>query len=391
MKHLFSIVALFLGFTATYAQVNQNTLRDLENSSSTTKTQNVATTKSDTIKITDRNKVYTFIDSLSAKDGKNSNLVVRKNDNGQTLELTLWQSDSTNASKDDIIVGMENITITSDSVVYSDLDTAILRMGNRRIIFIHNNDKNVTTVEISNQLKDKDDDDYDVDIDDSYSSTDNNALTRKGNRHFYVGTLGLEFGINGFMDKDNSMSMSGDMAWLDLKQARSWNFNLYLWNHGFRFGSSNTGIVTGVGLAFNNYHFSKPVTLKLVNGITTIDSSFFDISVRRTKLSTFGIDVPLLLEFHIPVSKYKKINLSAGVIGQVRVTSKTKVVYDLNGDKHKQRNGSDFNMTTLKYMLTARLGYDDWYLFANYSPISLFEKDKGPEVYPFSIGFGFSW
>ena len=67
---------------------------------------------------------------------------------------------------------------------------------------------------------------------------------------------GVEFGINGYMDKNQSITMIDDMSFLDLKQARSWNFNVNFMQYSIGFGTSKIGLVTGLGLEFNNYHFS---------------------------------------------------------------------------------------------------------------------------------------
>lgn len=388
MKNLLLSAALILGVGATTAQTNEQTLRQLKNQNN--KKVTIISSFADTLKIIDNGQVYTFIDSISATN-PDKKLAINKDTLNNKIEIVLVEQDTTVEQKKDLLVHMNDLTITLDSVEYSNLDTAILRLGNRRIIFIHDGDK--TTIEIPEKSEwstDLDDMDFKFEFDDDFDVEEDITSIKRKKKRFYGRNWGFEFGINGFMDSDNSMVMSGDLDWLDLKQARSWNFNLNFWDYSIGFGSPNIGLVTGAGFSFNNYHFSNPLTLKIENGITTADSSFFSIPVRRTKLSTFGFNIPLLLEVHIPTGGHRKINVSAGVIGEVRISTRTKVVYDIDGDKRKERNGSDFNMSTFKYYFTARIGYGNHYLFANYSPIQLFEKDKGPQVYPFSMGIGFS-
>ncbi len=199
---------------------------------------------------------------------------------------------------------------------------------------------------------------------------------------------GIEFGINGFMNKDQSLTMSDDKWFLDLKQARSWNFNLNFMQYSIGFGTNKIGLVTGMGLEFNNYHFSNPITLKVENGITGVDSTFIKggFKVDKTKLSTTHLTIPLLLEFQIPTRDHgHRIFISGGVIGELRIGANTKIEYDDNG-KNEDKNREDFNLSTFRYSFTARAGYRGLKLFANYSPVSLFEKNKGPEVFPYSIG-----
>jgi hypothetical protein len=51
----------------------------------------------------------------------------------------------------------------------------------------------------------------------------------------------------------------------------------------------------------------------------------------------------------------------------------------------KQR--SDYHLSDIKYSSTVRVGYGDYFtVFANYGLSQLFEKDKGPQVYPLTAG-----
>lgn len=249
-------------------------------------------------------------------------------------------------------------------------DSTKIRLGNQSITIIDDNDN--TTLRFHNRNKDRDK--WDIEY--------------RHKEEFTGHWAGFEFGVNGLLDNTNSMVLKGDNAWLDLKQARSWNINLNFMQYSIGFGTDKIGLVTGMGLEFNNYHFSNPITLKVENGITTVDSTFIkgNFDVQKTKLATTHLTVPLILEAQIPVGNHgHRIYLGGGVIGGVQIGSHTKVIYDDNG-KQKTKNHDDFNLATLRYGFTARLGYRGIKLFANYYPVQLFEKSKGPEVYPFTVG-----
>ncbi len=250
-------------------------------------------------------------------------------------------------------------------------DSTRIRIGKKSITIIDDDDN--TTFKIPNHKWDNDD--LDVEF---------------HHKHGFTGHWsGLEFGINGFMDKNQSLTMKNDLAWLDLKQARSWNINLNFMQYSIGFGTDKIGLVTGMGLEFNNYHFSKPISLMVNdNGMTVVDSSYINnnYDVQKSKLSTTHLTIPLLLEFQIPTGDHgHRIFISGGVIGGLRIGAHTKVVYDNDGKK-KDKNRDDFNLSTFRYGFTARIGYRGLKLFANYYPVALFEKDKGPEVYPFAVG-----
>jgi len=258
-------------------------------------------------------------------------------------------------------------TTKIDTLKSEKSDTSIIRIGKKKIVVVDSKSK--TTIEIPD---DKNDFVYEF----------------KEKKRFKGHWSGIEMGINGFMDKNQSMNLKNELAWLDLKQARSWNFNINFMQYSIGLGSDKVGLVTGMGLEFNNYHFSNPISLKIEDGITTVDSTYIKAGYRvdKTKLSTTNLTLPLLFEFQIPAGEKKhRIYMSAGVIGGLRLGSHTKVVYD-DGDKRKDKNRSDFNIATFRYGFTARMGYRAIRLYANYYPVQLFEKDKGPEVYPFSVG-----
>jgi hypothetical protein len=82
---------------------------------------------------------------------------------------------------------------------------------------------------------------------------------------------------------------------------------------------------------------------------------------------------------------------SLGLIGGLKIGSHTKVVYEDGGDKNKDKNRSDFFLSPFRYGYTARAGYGFLKVFANYYNTTLFEKNKGPQLHPFTIGFMLSF
>lgn len=281
-----------------------------------------------------------------------------KNVSGDTVIL---RNDSTD--KLDVIV-------SDDADDFEINDTAIIRLGRKRIVIIK--DDNKTIYEFPDN-----DPDYESDFE---------YVERRG---FSGHWSGFEIGINGFMDANRSMVMKDDLAWLDLKQGRSWNINVNFMQYSLGLISDKVGLVTGMGVEFNDYHFGNPISLmKNDQGVIVPDSSYLKAGYRvdKTKLSIVNLTVPLLLEFQIPTGdRYHRIYFSGGIICGINVGSHTKVVYNNNG-KQKDKNRGDFNIATLRYGLTARIGYRGLRLFANYYPTSLFEDGKGPEVYPFAVG-----
>jgi hypothetical protein len=145
------------------------------------------------------------------------------------------------------------------------------------------------------------------------------------------------------------------------------------------------GLVSGMGLSFNNYRFQNPFTLKREQNMTT-PIALDPENLSKTKLAVSYLTVPLLLEFQIPVNNNEgRLFINGGIVGGVKIGSHTKVKY---GD-NKEKDRSGFNLNSFNYAATARIGYKDICLFAKYSLTPLFEDDKGPDLTPFTIGISF--
>ena len=196
---------------------------------------------------------------------------------------------------------------------------------------------------------------------------------------------GIEFGFNAFDKPDYSMYSAADKDFMSLNQGKSleFDFNFYELNIGLC--KNYVGLVSGMGLSFNNYRFENPYTLQKGQFMTE-PVSLNPENLSKTKLAITYLNVPLLLEFQIPVNHNEgRLFVNGGIIGGVKIGSHTKVKY---GDK-KDKDRSGFNLNSFKYEATARVGYKDICLFANYSLTPLFQSGKGPELTPFTIGISF--
>ena len=196
---------------------------------------------------------------------------------------------------------------------------------------------------------------------------------------------GIEFGFNGFDNPDYSIYGGNDFMSLNQGKSLEVGFNLHEVNIGLQKTKNSIGLISGLGISFNNYRFENPYTL--VGGTERTEPFLLDYdNLSKTKLVVGYLNVPLLLEFQIPVNQNKdRLFFNAGLIGSVKLGSYTKVKY---GDtKDKDRNG--FNINSFKYTATARVGYGDVYLFGTYSLTPLFETGKGPELTPFQLASTF--
>ena len=117
---------------------------------------------------------------------------------------------------------------------------------------------------------------------------------------------GVEFGINGFANSGYGMYPASEQNFLDNDLIRSniLNLNVIQYSKGIQQTRTNIGLVTGVGLSFQSYHLDNNTTITLdENGKIHPSILYFDSS-QKSKLSTLYLDVPLLVEFQIPISHF---------------------------------------------------------------------------------------
>jgi len=255
------------------------------------------------------------------------------------------------------------LTISAESVLPNDTikqDTAIVRIGKKDVTVIDNEDGTEIRWGKDKHKKHK---------------------SGKFNGHWE----GIEFGFNAFDKPDYSLYNAADKDFMSLNQGKSMEFDFNFYELNIGLVKSYVGLVSGMGLSFNNYRFDNPYTIKKEMNMTEPYLLTYD-DLSKTKLAVSYINVPILLEFQIPVNQNEgRLFINAGLIGGVKIGSHTKVKH---GDtKDKDRNG--FNINSFKYTATARVGYKDISLFANYSLTPLFESGKGPEITPFTIGISF--
>lgn len=203
----------------------------------------------------------------------------------------------------------------------------------------------------------------------------------------------LEVGLNNYLNRNHSMSLSGSDEFMSLNTARSINVNLNLFQKSVGIIGNQFGFVTGLGFEFYNYFFDNNNSItKDANGVI-IPVTYDPIHLEKSKLSMTYLVVPLMFEFQFPgnVKDSERLRMSAGIVGGLKLRSHTKVVYYKEGNREKDKIWNDFNLNSMRYGFTARVGYKHFNVYSNYYPVSLFEKNKGPELYPISVGIAITF
>jgi len=203
---------------------------------------------------------------------------------------------------------------------------------------------------------------------------------------------GFGIGFNGFLTDFWSSSLNPGEEYLDINTAKSlaWSFTL----PGISIGiTRHFGFVSSVGLTLNNYRFDNN------NSITKDEHGTIiplypapDIVYKKSKLHTGYATIPAVLEVQIPTTAgYRNtLNISGGIVGAVKLWSRTKVVWN-DGSRHKDKENNDFSLNLLRFGTTARIGYNNFNIYGTTYLTPMFEKGKGPEIYPFEIGMALTF
>jgi len=292
---------------------------------------------------------------------------------------------SQNDEKEQKLENLENKDYTEPAK-----DTVSVVIGNEIFSVKESGDETRVTLGNKEYRVVEDDDGVRVYKHDRKHDTEKEFYSRKHDR--FRGHLGgLELGFNGFMSDYWSTTLAPEDSYFDLNTSKSW-----VWN--FLFPNVNIGItrhlgfVSAVGLNFSTYRFDGNNTItKDDYGMIGPHYPDSGIVFTKSKLESAYLTLPLLLEAQIPVSgQNKSINIGAGVIGALKLCSKTKVAYD-DGDRSKARSKDDFSMNVLRWGATARIGYEHFQVFGTTYFTQLFEEGKGPELYPYEVGIAFTF
>ena len=269
---------------------------------------------------------------------------------------------------------------------FAQQDTTQYKFGKKRIIII--NAQGDTTADEWDDW-----DDFDVDED------------SEGND--YVEGIGqLQIGANGFMTPENSLGLPAEMSLmeLDYSKSRSIAFNT-MW-YISPMDESRLYISPGFGIEYNNYRFKNNVFISPQN-----DTVLFSLDTVNTydkyKLRTTYLQVPLIVGVRLGKKRQKTVDvtegnvnvqvkgnskplqLQVGVIGGYNIGALLKTKQEVDGTRYKNKIKDDFNFNPFRLTATARIGVGDFGFFANYGLTSLFQKDKSPELIPFSVGVQF--
>ena len=186
---------------------------------------------------------------------------------------------------------------------------------------------------------------------------------------------------------------------MELNYRKSWTFSINFMEYFIKIKEHHFGIVTVLGTEWNNYELLHNIKLTSKGGANVYpvvdefnqDYTWGEIdtvnSYSKNRFKTWFINAPLLLELNTGDNKNKSFHISAGAIFGFNLQTKIKYKYkDVGGSEQNEKDKQSFNTNPFRVSLTTRVGVGRFNVFATYSLTPLFENNRGPELYPFTVG-----
>ncbi len=205
-------------------------------------------------------------------------------------------------------------------------------------------------------------------------------------------TAGLTFarvdiGISKYLDK-GSFTLSPANEFLEFENFKTHNVGFEFFQLGYRF-SNNFKIYMGAGADWNHIRLKKNITFKADQPTLTWFEDTVDF--KKNRFSATYLRIPL--SFQLRSNSDKKGNQFFFVAGP-------EIGFLINGKQKQKSEGrgkvkvrDDFNLNPFRYGAFARLGYDNWGVYAKYYLNDVFADKQGPttDFKNISIGLTFGF
>ena len=194
---------------------------------------------------------------------------------------------------------------------------------------------------------------------------------------------GIDLGVNTLWISDR---VRDENEWLDIDEKQSISFSLNVIEKKIPLIKHYLGLNTGLGFTWQNFEFNDSLSIVNLGGDSIVGLSASPLEYEKNRLKVGYIKIPLLLEINTSKQEEKNFHIAAGFIAGWNYRTVFKQKYEVDNDTVKSKVKGDYNVSPFSLEASARVGYGDLTLFASASITSLFEEDKGPEVYPFTVG-----
>jgi hypothetical protein len=205
------------------------------------------------------------------------------------------------------------------------------------------------------------------DCNDAETSGDGNAIWS-----------GFGINANGFMNTNKEFASATELSFLTLDAAKSIGFQFNFAEKRFPIFKDYLGVVTGLGFQWNRYSIKGDYDFNVVND--TLVANATGINYTKNTLSSTYLQAPLLLQISTNKNANKAWNISAGIVGGLRIDARQIQKWEADDKKNKDKTKDDFQFNPFQASLMATIGYGDWSLYATYGLSDVFNEGSAPKV-----------
>jgi hypothetical protein len=141
----------------------------------------------------------------------------------------------------------------------------------------------------------------------------------------------------------------------------------------------------GLGFDWQSYKFKGNVSLRNDNDDVTRFIFDNDINYKSSRFRIYHLVISFIFEYQTGHGKFDDFFVQAGVEMLIKTSSSSKIEYR-NDRRSVTEVFTGLNTNTLNARFILRTGLDDFSFIASYQPFSIFKKDFGPDLKPYSIG-----
>ena len=283
---------------------------------------------------------------------------------------------------DSTFLGARTVDVFIDTTILrssaNGSDTTQIKIGNMKIVILESKDlkslegdlpkgqrkiiiDEKVIIENDEQIVLNEEHNWDPDNDCSDESGDGNAIW-----------AGIGINANGFLKPENQFPTTTELGFLTLDPAKSIGLQVNFAEKRFPIIKDYLGVVTGLGFQWNRYALKGAYDLTVVNdtlvGINT------GLNYSKNVLSSTYLQAPLLLQISTSKHPNKAWNISAGVVGGIRVDARQAQKWESDGKKNKDKTKDDFQFNPFQASLMATVGYGDWSLYVTYGLSDVFNE-----------------
>lgn len=220
---------------------------------------------------------------------------------------------------------------------------------------------------------------------------------------------GIELAVSGYVTPDFDMNFKAPYDFMNMNTARSLTVNMNPFDLNVNLYKNKIGFTTGLGLQVSNYYLTDNYVM--IKDSSTLmaykieDSYGNPVDLKVNKMVITYLNLPLFFEYQTnPGLRLSSFHVTLGVIAGVRLGSYTKQVYEekegsyflvddagkkiasFDVDHHTVRDHGAYHLSPFKLDAAFRVGWSYLNLFGTYSLTQMFQKNQGPELYPFTVG-----